>query len=76
MGECKVVTTLLSTCEKLSLSEGEPLSDVDATTYRSIVGALEYVTLTRPDISFSVNKVFQLLHAPTTLHWTTVKRIL
>jgi histone deacetylase 1/2 len=28
-----------------------------------------------PDISFSVNKVCQFLHAPTTLHLTAVKRI-
>jgi histone deacetylase 1/2 len=76
MGECKPVTTPLSTSEKLSLTEGDPLSAEDATRYRSIVGALQYVTLTRPDISFSVNKVCQFLHAPTTLHWTAVKRIL
>jgi histone deacetylase 1/2 len=76
MGDCKAVTTPLSTSEKLSLNEGEPLNDGDATRYRSIVGALQYVTLTRPDISFSVNKVCQFLHAPTTLHWTAVKRIL
>jgi hypothetical protein len=35
------------------------------------------LTLTRPDISFSVNKlVCQFLHAPTTTHWTIVKRII
>ena len=48
----------------------------DATNYRSVVGALQYLTLTRPDISYSVNKVCQYLHAPTTLHWAAVKRIL
>jgi histone deacetylase 1/2 len=41
-----------------------------------MVGALQYLTLTRPDISYAVNKVCQYLHAPTTLHWTTAKRIL
>jgi hypothetical protein len=37
---------------------------------------LQYLTLTRPDLPFSVNEVCQLLHAPTTLHWMAVKRIL
>jgi histone deacetylase 1/2 len=75
MGECKAVTTPLSTSEKLSITEGDPLTAEDATRYRSIVGALQYVTLTCPDISFSV-KVCQFLHAPTSLHWAAVKRIL
>jgi hypothetical protein len=52
------------------------LGPTDATRYRSIVGALQYLTLTRPDISFLVNKVCQFLHMPTTVHWTPVKRIL
>lgn len=62
--------------EKLSLVSGTPLSSEEATKYRSLVGALQYLTLTRPDISFCVNKVCQFLHAPTTDHLTAVKRIL
>lgn len=34
------------------------------------------MTLTRPDLASSVNKVCQFLHEPTTSHWTAVKRIL
>jgi hypothetical protein len=70
------MSTPLSSDEKLSLTDGTPLSPDDATSYRSVVGALQYLTLTRPDISFSVNKVCQFLHAPTNHHWSTVKRIL
>ena len=76
MQHCKSVSTPLSTSEKLSAQDGELLGPADVTRFRSIVGALQYLTLTRPDISFSVNKVCQFLHSPTTLHWPTVKRIL
>lgn len=76
MSKCKPVSTPLSTSEKLSLHQGSLLGPHDATQYRSIVGALQYLTLTRPDIAFPVNKVCQFLHAPTTEHWSAVKRIL
>lgn len=76
MENCKSVSTPLSIVEKLSAYEGEKLGEKDATQYRSVVGALQYLTLTRPDISFSVNKVCQFLQNPTTVHWATVKRIL
>lgn len=32
--------------------------------YRSMVGALQYLIWTRPDLSFAVNQVCQLLHYP------------
>lgn len=62
--------------DKLLLKSGDPLSAEDTTRYRSVVGALQYLSLTRPDISFSVNRVCQFLSAPTSLHWAAVKRIL
>ncbi|KAM3373172.1 hypothetical protein ACQJBY_019886 [Aegilops geniculata] len=74
--KCKPVSTPISTSEKLSVESGEPLGSEDATNYRSVVDALQYLTLTRPDISYAVNKVCQYLHAPSTTHWTAVKRIL
>lgn len=59
---------------KLSSHSGVPLTDVSE--YRSIVGALEYCTLTRPEIAYSVNQLCQHLHAPTTTHWSSAKRVL
>lgn len=76
MQMCKPVATPLPTTEKLSLQSGSSLGSEDSTRYRSIVGAFQYLTLTRPDISFSVNKACQFLHSPTSQHWEAVKRIL
>ena len=44
--------------------------------YRSIIGALQYVTITRLEIAYSVNKVCQYMQAPLESHWKLVKRIL
>uniref|UniRef100_A0A2N9HE34 Integrase catalytic domain-containing protein n=1 Tax=Fagus sylvatica TaxID=28930 RepID=A0A2N9HE34_FAGSY len=59
---------------RLSLHEGDPLSDPHG--YRSLVGALHYLTFTRLDISFSVHQVCQYMSAPTTIHLAAAKRIL
>jgi hypothetical protein len=76
MKHCKHVSTPLSTSEKIFAHVGVVLGPNDATGYRSIVGGLQYLTLTRPDLAFSVNKVCQYLHSPTTLHLAAVKRIM
>jgi histone deacetylase 1/2 len=76
MTKCISMPTPLSSSESLSLVDGSPLGPEDRTQHRSIVGGLQYLTLTRPDISFSFNKVCQFLHGPTTTHWSVVKRIL
>ena len=47
----------------------------DPTLYKSVVGAIQYATLTRPEISFVVNKVFQFMAAPLNSHWKVTKRI-
>lgn len=68
------VSTPMATHHKLSLHSGTRLTD--ATEYRSAVGSLQYLAFTRPDISYAVNKLSQYMHAPTTDHWTAVKRVL
>lgn len=46
------------------------------TLYRSLVGALHYLTITRPHLSYVINVVNQFLHSPTNDHFNVVKRIL
>lgn len=76
MKNFKPIHTLVPTSEKFNAADGQKLGPEDSTWYRSLLGALQYLTLTRLYISFSVNKVCQFLHEPTTVHWSAVKRIL
>jgi hypothetical protein len=74
MTGAKTVSTPMATYPVLSKIGGECMSD--PLLYHSIVGALQYATITRPDIAFAVNKISQFMHNPTTLHWAAVKRTL
>ncbi|CAN6469819.1 unnamed protein product [Victoria cruziana] len=74
MENCKAISTSCLLNHKMSSKEGEPF--YDPTLFRSIVGMLQYLTFTRPDIVFSVNQVSQFMHAPTNIHMEAVKRIL
>lgn len=48
----------------------------DPQLFRTIVGSLQYLTLTRPEIAYAVNLACQHMHAPTESHFIAVKRIL
>jgi histone deacetylase 1/2 len=76
MLKCKHATTPMSATDRMSALDGDTLLPDDATEYRSLVGGLQYLTITRPDVSYAVNRVCQYLHAPRTSHWSAVKRIL
>jgi histone deacetylase 1/2 len=76
MLKCQPATTPMTVSDPLSTSSGLPLSSDEATRYRSVVGGLQYLTVTRPDLSYAVNRVCQFLHEPRDTHWAAVKRIL
>ncbi|KAL5753905.1 hypothetical protein ACOSP7_022125 [Xanthoceras sorbifolium] len=56
----KTVSTPLEYNAKLTLLDGEPISD--ATRYRQLVGSLIYLTVTRPDISHAVGMVSKFMN--------------
>ncbi len=74
MLDYKGYSTSMSTSDKLYKDKGAAFDN--ASLYRSIVGSLQYVLLTRPDIAYTVNKLSQFLQAPTILHLQACKRVL
>ncbi|XP_072075385.1 uncharacterized mitochondrial protein AtMg00810-like [Arachis hypogaea] len=89
LSQTKYIKDLLS---KLGMSEASPMPTPmisslqllsigserfeDPKLFRSVVETLQYVTITRPDLSFAVQKVSQFMHSPLLAHWKAVKRIL
>jgi hypothetical protein len=74
MDEAKPYAAPYLAGSKMSQFDGAPL--LDPTEYRHVVGALQYATLTRPDLAYSVNQLCQHIHHPTTTYWTTAKQVL
>ncbi|XP_022861027.1 uncharacterized protein LOC111381471 [Olea europaea var. sylvestris] len=70
----KIIDTPIEVNAKYSSSDDLPLSD--PTLYRTIVGSLVYLTITRPDIAYAVHIVSQFVSSPTSVHWVAVLRIL
>ena len=68
-----VSTPMASNCH-LQLTSGTPLDD--GCEYRTLVGSLQYLHFTRPDVAFAVNKLSQFMHRPTDEHWIAAKRVL
>ncbi|XP_019191036.1 PREDICTED: uncharacterized protein LOC109185553 [Ipomoea nil] len=73
MVECKPVTTPVSSAK----ATADPVVPyADPTQYRSLVGTLQYLTVTRPNLSYDVYLLCQHMHAPTTADWASLKRVL
>ncbi|KAG2722890.1 hypothetical protein I3760_02G147600 [Carya illinoinensis] len=60
---------------KLSAHDSSPLL-TDPAAYRRLVGRLLYLTITRPDLAYSVQALSQFMASPTTCHLQTAHRVL
>ena len=88
LSQRKSVFDLLSEIEKLGVKpcsspmapgvhftkEGKTFENLER--YRRLVGKVNYLTVTRPDIAHSVSVVSQYMSSPTIDHWATVEQIL
>ncbi|CAJ2648141.1 unnamed protein product [Trifolium pratense] len=74
MSSCKSTQTPVDTKPKISAKIGTPYED--PTTYRSLAGALQYLTFTRPDISYAVQQICLHMHDPRDEHMNALKRII
>ncbi|XP_048331241.1 uncharacterized mitochondrial protein AtMg00810-like [Ziziphus jujuba] len=74
MIDCKESHSPASSSTQLGSTVGN--SFPDTFLYQSTVGALQYFTITRPEISFIVNKLSQSMHNPTDVYWSACKRML
>ena len=74
MWDCKSYSTPFCSSVKLTKHTGIPLPD--ATAFRSLVGAFQYMTFTCPDLSYTVNSLCQFMHAATDMHLMAAKRVL
>jgi hypothetical protein len=50
------------------------LKEVNGTMYGQMVGRLNYLTRTRPDIAYFVSVLSQFMEKPLENHWNTTKR--
>ncbi|GKA82043.1 ribonuclease H-like domain-containing protein, partial [Tanacetum coccineum] len=73
MANCNPTRTPVDMESKLS-SNGDPISD--PTLYHSLAGGLQYLTFTRPDISYEVQQVCLHMHDPREPHLAALKRVL
>lgn len=74
MDGAKPIKTPMSPSLKLSHSIGDP--HPDHRECQQLMGALQYLALTQPDISYYVGKLCQFMHAPWTDHLVAANQVL
>lgn len=59
---------------KMTPTQGDPLPD--PTIYQRLLGKLIYLTISRPDIAFSVQLLSQFMWSLTSVHFQAAKKLL
>ena len=72
--ECKGMNTPMNSKKKLNKEDG--VEKVDEGHFRSMVGCLLYLTLTRPDILNLVSILSRFMHCASELNLKAAKRVL
>ncbi|PNX80170.1 putative copia-type protein [Trifolium pratense] len=60
----------------LKLHNSDSLPYHDELSFRSLIGGLLYLTLTRPDIAFAVQQLSQFVSKPREMHFQAATKIL
>ncbi|XP_020702689.1 uncharacterized protein LOC110114227 [Dendrobium catenatum] len=63
-------------CTKLPIDIPIDSNLEDPSLYRKLTGALQYLTITRPDIAYAVNNLSQHMHDPQPSHIHLLKRLI
>ncbi|KAJ7525207.1 hypothetical protein O6H91_17G042000 [Diphasiastrum complanatum] len=75
MENCKGIDTPMEHTIKVPMKDdGKSFEDI--TLYRSLIGSLIWLIVTRPNLSFCVHKLSQHMQDPKLYHWKLAKRIL
>lgn len=74
MSDCKPCATPVDLKSKLAEKDGKPVPN--PTEYRSLAGALQYLTFTRPDLSYAMQQLCLFMHDPRESHFLAMKRLI
>ncbi|KAH0682706.1 hypothetical protein KY290_021302 [Solanum tuberosum] len=66
MQDCIGIQPPMSMFETLLVADGSPKTNDKK--YRSMLGKLQYLSFTRPDMTYSVDKLSQFNNSPFVLH--------
>ncbi len=76
MTTCNPAPTPGTAANKSTFADAESLTPDQHKVYRRVVGKLQWLSFTRPDISYSTKELARGLHQPTEADWKKAKHLL